>query len=202
LPPNNDGDPSFWIIAGPNGSGKSTAYSRTDVEGIAANFWIVNPDLLTARIQAAELLNLNSANLTAVERLERWLEATLRVHKSVGVETVLSTGKYQRLVELAKSLHFSFRLIYVMLDDPELNVARVRQRVSQGGHDVPPEKVVERYWRSLAQLPWFMEQADAADIYDNSGAQPRLVGHKAEGQLVVSPRAPVNLLNALGLNAS
>lgn len=197
MPLSEDARPVFWIIAGPNGSGKSTAYAKTDVDGLAADFWIVNPDLLTLRIQAAEALELPEANVAAVQRLEHWLEATLRVHKSVGVETVLSTSKYRRLVELAKSLGFTFRLFYVMLDTPDRNVLRVRERVLKGGHDVAPEKIVARYWRSLEQLPWFLLQADAAGVYDNSGSEPRRVATKADGQVSLAADAPANLVNAL-----
>ena len=187
------------IIAGPNGSGKSTAYSRGDVGGFADSVWIVNPDLLTLRLQEAEAIATDTANLEAVKRLEVWLEATLRVHQTVGVETVLSTDKYRRLVSLAKSLGFTFRLFYVMLASPEDNIRRVRDRVSKGGHNVPPEKIVDRYWRSLEQLPWFVEQADIADIYDNTGAAPRHVASKIDGELSVLSDAPANLLKALGL---
>jgi predicted ABC-type ATPase len=137
------------------------------------------------------------ANLQAVQRLETWLDATLRVHQSVGVETVLSTEKYRRLVDLAKTLGFMFRLFYVMLETPSLNVDRVRDRVAKGGHDVPTSKIVDRYWRSLDQLPWFLDRADIADIYDNSTAQPRRVGGKAGGRITLSSDAPANLVRVL-----
>lgn len=196
LLPSSD-PPIFWIFGGPNGSGKSTAYSSAQLEDVISRIWIVNPDLLTARLQAAERLSLPDANLAAVERLETWLEATLRVHRSVGVETVLSTAKYRRLVALAKSLGFRFHLFYVALNSPRLNVERVALRVLKGGHDVPATKIEQRYWRSLEQLPWFLDAADAAEVYDNSGAEPRLVGRKEAGRLVISPLAPENLSRAM-----
>ena len=197
MPPNSARAPDFWIFGGPNGSGKSTAYRHIGVDGVGAAFWIVNPDLLTIRIQQAEGMDLGAANLAAVQRLETWLEATLRVHQSLGVETVLSTPKYRGVVELAQSLGFRVRLFYVMLDTPERNVARVKERVEKGGHDVPPEKIVERYWRSLAQLPWFLAQSHVADIYDNSGPSPRRVGGKSDGVIDLAPDAPANLVRAL-----
>lgn len=185
----NDSRPEFWIFAGPNGSGKSTAYSRSDAETSSQSFWIVNPDLLTASIQGRETLPLEAANLEAVRRLEVWLEATIKVHRSLGVETVLSTPKYRRLVTLAKDSGFFLRLIYVVLDSPERNIQRVRARVAAGGHDVPENKIVERYWRSLEQMPWFLAQADQALIYDNSGDQIRLIATKSDGIVEVSPDA-------------
>ena len=71
------GRPRFWIIAGPNGSGKSTAYGQDDVLGLDGSVWIINPDLLTARLQRAEKLDLLPANLAAVERIKAWLEKSI-----------------------------------------------------------------------------------------------------------------------------
>lgn len=187
------------MFAGPNGSGKSTAYSSGRLEDEISRIWIVNPDLLTATIQQAEGLDLDKSNLEAVTRMEAWLEATLSVHRSVGVETVLSTDKYRRLVEKARSLGFTIRLSYVLLNSPELNVERVKLRVLKGGHDVPAQKIIARYWRSLEQLPWFLERSDVAEIFDNSAAEPRLVARKVDGQVIVAPDAPENLLGALKL---
>lgn len=167
---------------------------RTDTERAGSSFWIINPDLLTREIQEREALSLADANVQAVTRLETWLEATIRVHKSLGVETVLSTPKYQRLVLLAREHGFAVHLVYVLLNSPELNIERVRHRVASGGHDVPTEKIVARYWRSLEHLPWFLEHSDVAEIYDNSGAEISLVGEKRDGLTRLAADAPENLL--------
>ena len=82
-----------------------------------------------------------AANLQAVQRIEAWLEASIRAHQTVGVETVLSTGKYRRLVLDALSLGFQVWLTYVLLNSPERCIERVRLRVAKGGHDVPRDKV-------------------------------------------------------------
>jgi predicted ABC-type ATPase len=193
-------NPVFWIFGGPNGSGKSTAYESANVEGFGTSIWIINPDLLTARLRQAENLSLADANLAAVQRIEAWLDATLRVHQSIGVETVLSTGKYRRLVELARALNFRTHLFYVMLDSPERNIERVRDRVLKGGHAVPEQKIIERYWRSLEQLPWFIDAMDEVDLYDNSGASPQLILRKRGDEVVLDrTNAPRTLLKALDL---
>lgn len=97
------------------------------------------------------------------------------------METVLSTAKYRPLVESAIVLGFAVWLVYVILDSPDRNVERVRLRVRKGGHDVPDNKIRARYVRSLEQFPWFVERADRAWIYDNSGAEPKLIGSKEDG---------------------
>ena len=104
-------------------------------------------------------------------------------------KTVLSTGKYRKLVRAAKRLRFKIALFYVVLKSPGLHVARVRLRVAKGGHDVPTSKILARRVRSLSQLPWFLREADEAWIYDNSGATPRLMGYKNDGATVLDPDA-------------
>jgi predicted ABC-type ATPase len=191
--------PTLWIVAGPNGSGKSSLYGDTDIEAFDRSIWIINPDLLTRRIQHIERLSLHEANVQAVKRIEAWVEASIHAHQTVGVETVLSTDKYRRLVIAAKERQFEFRLIFVMLETPELNVERVRLRVMKGGHDVPEAKIRARWKRSLEQLTWFLEQADQAALFDNTGAVPRLVGRKLRGSIVIDPSAPLPLRIALGM---
>jgi predicted ABC-type ATPase len=181
--------PWLWIVAGPNGSGKSTVYRDVDYEQDGRSVWIVNPDLLAKRISEAEGLVLHAANVAAVTRISDWLYASVAVHKTIGVETVLSTGKYRALVTAAKAKGYEIRLHYVILSQPELNIQRVRARVEKGGHDVDAGKIVERYYRSLDQLPWFLDQADRAWIYDNSGAGPRLVASKSDGTITLDPSA-------------
>jgi len=195
--PLNVDRPAFLIVAGPNGSGKSTAYEVANAEFEDRSFWIVNPDRLSARIAVAEEMTLPDANLQAVTRIEQWLEASIAVHKTIGVETVLSTGKYRRLVDLARAKSYDIWLIYVLLDNPDLNVARVRTRVAKGGHDVPEDRIRSRYQRSLDQMPWFLQQADRAWIYDNSGSSLEQVGLKRDGVLTLDPDAPDELIRRL-----
>lgn len=126
----------------------------------------------------------------ALDRIKAWLRASIRAHQIVGVETVLSTAKYRRLVREAKSFGFEVRLLYVLLNSADLNVERVRLRVAKGGHGVPENKIRERRERSFKQMPWFLDQADFALIYDNSGAHPRLVCRKQKGLVEIDLDAP------------
>lgn len=176
-------------MAWPNGSGKSVLYGNTDIEDFGRSVWIINPDLLSARVRSAEALDANKANLEAVKRIEEWLKTSIRAYQSIGVETVLSTPKYRKLVALAKKHQFEFNLIYVLLDNVEKNIERVRDRVNSGGHDVPKDKIIGRRARSLKQLPWFLKEAERALIYDNSGAKPKLIAEKTGATIHLDPDA-------------
>jgi predicted ABC-type ATPase len=167
------------------------------MEAFGRSVWIINPDELSARISGIEGLSADEANLSAVKRIEAWLRASIAAHQTVGVETVLSTAKYRPLVVEAKRLGFEIRLIYVVLDTPRRNIERVRLRVKKGGHNVPREKIVARYFRSLEQLPWFLEQADTAWIFDNSGATPKKVAEKSGGTVELQEDALPSVIEAV-----
>jgi predicted ABC-type ATPase len=61
------------------------------------------------------------------------------------------------------------RLVYVTTTHPDINVARVAQRVLAGGHHVPEDKIRERWQRSMDNLAWFAARADRLVVVDNSG---------------------------------
>jgi predicted ABC-type ATPase len=193
--PRKPEQPVLWLIAGPNGCGKSSFYNHTDIEGWGGSVWIINPDLLTQRIVEQEGLDVAAANLQAVQRIETWLFDSLDVHQTVGVETVLSTGKYRPLVAQAKVRGFEVRLVYVLVRNADIQVERIRLRVAEGGHHVPEEKTRARRERSFRQLVWFLEQADRAWVYDNSTAEPELLMEKrGDALLVLSNRLPGDLI--------
>jgi len=81
VPPPRIDQPIFLIVAGPNGSGKSSVYLNADLEWGGRSVWIVNPDLLAARIRDVEKMALRAANLEAVVRIEAWLDASIQVQK-------------------------------------------------------------------------------------------------------------------------
>jgi predicted ABC-type ATPase len=78
-----------------------------------------------------------------------------------------------------------------------MNIERVKIRVAEGGHNVPKHKIIERRERSLQQLPWFLEHADGAWLYDNSGGKPRLIGTKINGRVALAPTALLEVRNAV-----
>jgi predicted ABC-type ATPase len=197
MPTGKDEGPRLWIVAGPNGSGKSTLYDLTDIEGFGRSVWIINPDLLAERLRRHERLQPLQANIEALERIKAWLQASIRAHQTVGVETVLSTDKYRSLVSLAKVHGFEIQLLHVVLRDVELNIQRVKTRAAKGGHDVPEDKIRERRGRSFQQLAWFLDQADRALIYDNSARSPLLIGSKQDGTIRLDPKAPPEILEAV-----
>nr|WP_295659490.1 zeta toxin family protein [Polymorphobacter sp.] len=188
--PSNIERPILWIVAGPNGSGKSSLYKKSDIAGWSGAVWIINPDLLTASIAEGEALELTAANLAAVQRVEVWLNASIDVYQTIGVETVLSSPKYRALVDRAHARGFDVRMIFVLLDRVALQIDRVRIRVQTGGHDVPEDKIRSRRTRSFEQLAWFADHVDQLIVFDNSAGEPELMATKAGAAPIVWHRRP------------
>ena len=92
--------------------------------------------------------------------------ALLLERKSFVSETVFSHESKLQLIAQAQQMGFVVALYVVALDDPQRLVQRVARRVSEGGHSVPPGKILARYPRTLANLQQAIQLADAAYLYD------------------------------------
>lgn len=87
---------------------------------------------------------------------------------SFTLETVMSSPDKVDLLEKAQALGYRTYLYYIATDDAAINISRVRARVKQGGHDVPEEKIVSRYHRSLELLLKAVRHTHRAYVFDNS----------------------------------
>jgi len=158
----DDKGPVMVIVAGPNGSGKSTTTAQFSKDG----YEVIDPDRI------ARNLSPNSPEDYSVaagrQAINRARENILQGNSFLVETTLSSKGVYQRLVDSAKQKGFSVKLAYISTEDPQINIARVADRVSKGGHNVPDEDVVRRYYRSLDNLGEFFDKADDKAIIDNS----------------------------------
>lgn len=92
----------------------------------------------------------------------------LELKISFTFETVMSHPDKVKFLAMAQSAGYRTYLYYVATDDPEINISRVRYRVSQGGHSVPEDKIISRYHKSLDQLMEAIKYTDRAYVFDNS----------------------------------
>ncbi len=151
--------PEFTIVGGPNGSGKSTVLAILGEFGIALNNLHNADDLARGGLSAAD----------AQSFVRSARDAAIRDRQSFTYESVMSHASHVSAMRAARDADFFVRLIFVTTDDPDINVARVANRVSLGGHSVPEDRIRDRYARSMSQtlLP-AIDVADEALIYDNS----------------------------------
>lgn len=92
----------------------------------------------------------------------------LEFGESFSFETVMSHPSKVELLKVAQARGFRTYLYFIATDDPQINVSRVRSRVQSGGHAVPEQKIVDRYYRSLELLSQAIRYSDRAYIFDNS----------------------------------
>ena len=92
----------------------------------------------------------------------------LEYKKSFTFETVMSSYDKIELLKLSKSLGYRNYLYYISTSDPSINISRVKNRVAFKGHDVPEDKIISRYYRSLGFLKEAVKLSDRAYIFDNS----------------------------------
>lgn len=151
------------IFAGPNGSGKS---SIVDYFLNTYKYRYICPDNYYSEI---------FFDFPPEEGYRRSMEAAendrcVAVERGVpfAFETVFSRPDKLDFIEYAKANNYSVTLIFVSTENPDINVERVKRRVGQGGHDVPVDKIYERYSRSMELLPIALDYVDEAMIFDNS----------------------------------
>jgi predicted ABC-type ATPase len=94
----------------------------------------------------------------------------LLTQKSFSFETVMSSPDKVELLALARQRGYRTYLYFVATDNPNINISRVKYRVKTGGHDVPSDKIIPRYYRSLDLLWEAIKHTNRAYIFDNSNS--------------------------------
>ena len=173
--------PSLVLLAGPNGAGKSTLYQTRVAPSFAGPF--INADL----IQRDELKDSSmEASYRAAEIAAERRASLIEARKSFITETVFSHPSKLDVITNAKASGYIVIVMHVGVDDPNLSVARVRARTDEGGHDVPEEKIRDRYQRGRPLIRQAVLQADRGMVFDNSklNEAPHLMLLFAAGRLV------------------
>lgn len=136
----------LWILAGGYGAGKSTFY-RLYLQPKSMPF--VNANLIAKQLfpEDPEGHSYDAAPLAEMERLR-----LLEQGQSFCYETVFSHVSKVYFLGLAKALGYQIILVFIHLEQSNLNQARVSQRVSEGGHFVPVDKIESRIPRTLENV--------------------------------------------------
>ena len=157
------------IIAGPNGAGKTT-FAREYLPQEADCPVFINADLIAAGLSPfqPEVAAFRAGRLMLEE-----LDRLAAEGQSFAFETTLSGLTYVRRIAAWRALGFSVKLIFLSLNNPEQAIARVAERVSQGGHHVPDEVVRRRFRAGLGHfLNIYRDKVDYWQWIDNSQPGP------------------------------
>jgi len=165
--------PALVMVAGPNGSGKSTLIQKLRESGVA--------DLPARYVNADELQRARGLATGEAQKLAETLRReAIQLGHSVMYETVMSHPSKIAELQAAARQGYSITVLFVATSSPELNVQRVKDRVAEGGHDVPDDKTRSRYARALALAPSAIGYANQALVFDNS----RKEGHALHAELI------------------
>lgn len=155
--------PILTVIAGPNGSGKSTLTNMLVQQGVSFGDYLNADDIANTLVGSPSEV---SARAQMIVREKR--DLALAEGRDHAFETVMSHPSHIDYMAKAASHGFSVKLYFVATEDPELNIDRVANRVLHGGHDVPVERIVNRYYRCLSNLKDAIKAAEYSEIFDNS----------------------------------
>lgn len=179
------------MLAGVNGAGKSSIGGAM-FRAAGADYF--NPDEAARELISANPgLDQTKANAAAWRQGKRLLERAIAENLDFAFETTLGGTTMARLLADAASQGIEVRVWYVGLVSPETHIARVRQRVQSGGHDIPETTIRRRWQHSRQNLVKLLPALTELRVFDNSadadpaaGAAPRpvLVLHLDHGEIV------------------
>jgi predicted ABC-type ATPase len=176
-----DRRPILVALAGPNGAGKTTFY-HSHLQPAGLRF--VNADVLARELDLEPY-----AAAKVADALRREL---VRQGESFVFETVFSDPAGDKLAFLKEAIAAGYTVVlcFIGISGPDVSEERVAMRVSQGGHDVPTEKLIARFPRTLANLKTALRELPHVLIFDNNDLRTpfRQVAVFKDGQRVVLKR--------------
>ena len=162
-------DKKIIIISGPNGAGKTT-FARSFLPQEAQCPRFINADLIAAGLSpfAPEAAAIRAGRLMLEE-----MAACVQLGESFAFETTLSGRSYLRHIQQWKNAGYHVSLFFLSLPDAETAIARVAERVRQGGHNIPEPVIRRRFAAGIKNLELFYKSVvDSWAVYDNSGTTP------------------------------
>ena len=157
------------IIAGPNGAGK-TVFATDFLPNEANCPTFINADLIAAGLSP---FRPDSAGIRAARLMLSMIHEYVEKGESFAFETTLSGRGYARLIPRWQQQSYRIKLFFLRLPTPEMAAARVRQRVAEGGHNVPEPVIYRRFHAGWSNFEFiYRDLVDEWALYDNSGEDP------------------------------
>jgi predicted ABC-type ATPase len=175
------------ILGGPNGAGKTTTAQMLLPTEINIHEF-VNADEIARGLSP---FNAEGAAIAASRLMIDRMRSLVRDRRSFAFETTCSGRTHLRLLRRCKVEGWRLTLVYLWLPSPEAALDRVALRVRKGGHNIPHDVVIRRYWAGLTNMRHlYLPLVDVAVVYDNSDEGRRLVAERTpEGSFVVHDAA-------------
>ena len=174
--------PKLYVIAGPNGSGKTT-FAEQFLPNYADCFEFINADMIAKGL--SPFLPSRVA-IKAGKILLDQIDDCSRRKVNFAFETTLSGKAYIKLFQKMKQHGYALHMFFLWLPTVKLALARIADRVRQGGHDIPEHDVRRRFARGLKNLfhayrPLF----DTWSVFDNSTGSPEQIFRVEQNDMIV-----------------
>jgi len=173
---------NLYIIAGCNGAGKTTA-SFTILPEILNCKEFVNADEIAKGLSPFQP---EKVAFEAGRIMLNRIDDLFRNHIDFAFETTLATKSYKQKIEYAQKNGYNTTLLFFWLQNSELAKERVKTRVLEGGHNIPPDIIDRRYLNGIRNLfEIYLEIVDQSYIFDNSEGKPILIAEKSINEDIV-----------------
>lgn len=191
--------PFIFVLAGVNGAGKSSVGGAMLIEhGLS---WF-NPDTYARELMAQLGMDTAKANGHAWEYGRSKLEAAMAKRTNYAFETTLGGRTISDMLAKAARTH-DVMMVFCGLASPEQHIQRVRLRVASGGHDIPGNKIRERWTGSRANVIKLIPHLARLQVFDNSAEalpgqdipDPMLVLETINGQITFPRLEDTTTLN-------
>ena len=189
---------NVYIIAGPNGSGKTTFASKFLPDYVrCSNF--VNADLIA---QGLSPFFPRNAAIKAGKLVLSQIHEFARAGVDFSFESTLAGKLYVNLFKELKTKGYKLHLFFLWIPDSQLAIARIKDRVAEGGHHVPKEDIKRRFNRSINNFfKLYMPLLDKWMLFNNSGIKPSLIAQKNNGGTEVTNKELFKkILHKAGVN--
>jgi len=176
---------NVYIIAGPNGSGKTT-FAKTFLPEYAKCDRFINADLIAQGLSpfSPTQVAIKSGKLV-LEQIKEYAENGV----DFGFETTMSGVTYLKYFRALKEKGYKINIFFLWIPDSQLAVARVKDRVAKGGHNVPAEDIKRRFKRSIDKF--FKEYRLLADkwiLFNNAETVPKIIAKKQNAHIELTDR--------------
>ena len=185
---------NVYIIAGPNGSGKTT-FAKRFLPDYAKCPNFVNADLIAGGLSP---FSPRSAAIKAGKLVLGQIHEFAKSGVDFAFESTLAGKLYVNFFKDLKQKNYKLHLFFLWIPDVDLAIARIKDRVAEGGHDVPVQDIRRRFKRSTCNFfKLYQPLVNSWMLFDNAGSVPALIAKGKNAQISVIDQELFEQINVL-----